>query len=173
MKDLLEEAGIIGENALIVADKDFMGEDNADFILKSALDYIMPLKRGSRFIKGKVPLSHGGYDSFFTYNGMPVLYKEIDTGGEENNEEDMDSRIILYYGAPELSDLVCSTEKSNTEIYEQYKLSQAIEVGFMTYNNYFIYLFIFFFGGGKKILAICRRMTRQWTDGFFSIIFSS
>ncbi|MCI1498327.1 MAG: transposase [Atopobiaceae bacterium] len=70
--DLVAEAGIAASGCLAVADKGFSSE--ADFALLSemGLGYVVPLRRGSRFVKGRIPEGPAGWDTAFTYNGRGI-----------------------------------------------------------------------------------------------------
>ena len=79
--DLLSEAGFAASGCLAVADKGFASE--ADFALLSdmGLSYVVPLRRGNRFTKGRIPEGPAGWDDAFTYNGRGISCMTLEEDG--------------------------------------------------------------------------------------------
>ena len=71
--DLLAEAGAWGADCLAVGDKGFASEDDFALLSDLGIPYVVPLKRGNRFVAGKVPAGPAGWDDAFTYNGRAVM----------------------------------------------------------------------------------------------------
>lgn len=110
-RDVLKEAGIRSGDATVITDKGFASGDGFDLLAGSGLKYIMPLKRGNSFVKGKVPSSPAGYDDLFSYHGRAVQAKKFALTG---------CNVFLFFDsllfADEMSDLAGRTEKSNAAI---------------------------------------------------------
>ena len=71
--DLLAEAGSWGADCIAVGDKGFASEDDFALLSELGLPYVVPLKRGNRFVAGKVPAGLADWDDAFTYNGRAVM----------------------------------------------------------------------------------------------------
>lgn len=110
-QDILREAEIKSDNATVITDKGFASEDGFDLLTGSGLKYIMPLKRGNSYVKGKVPSSPAEYDDLFSYHGRAVQAKKFTQTG---------FNVYLFFDSllfeDEISDLAGRTEKSNAVI---------------------------------------------------------
>ena len=106
--DILKEVGIKSNHYTIIADKGFGSDEDFALLEHYKLNYLIPLKRGNRYVKDRIPLSQSDYDSVFTYHGRAIQCKRFD--------ED-DCVIHLYYDAQlyadELSDASLRLEKLN------------------------------------------------------------
>ena len=78
--------------------------DNAE----CGLHYVIPLKRGNRFVKGHVPASPFGYEKAFSFNGRGI--HSLTIGGEGVNIHLFLDTDLL---AQEISDITNRTEKKN------------------------------------------------------------
>jgi transposase len=79
--DVLEEAGMWGEDCIAITDKGFSSEDDFAKLLELGLDYVSPLKRNNRFTKGKLPEGPSGWDEAFTYNGRGICCMTLPQDG--------------------------------------------------------------------------------------------
>ena len=70
--DLVSEAGLLGADCLAVADKGFASEGDFALLGELCLSYVVPLRRGNRFSRGRIPSGPAGWDDAFTYNGRGV-----------------------------------------------------------------------------------------------------
>lgn len=106
--DVIKESNAYGDNCTVVTDKGFASDDGVELLLENGLNYVMPLKRGNRYVSGKVPSSPYGYDSVFTFHGRSVHCSTF--------EQD-DCNIHLYLDtdlfAEEDKDLIRRTEEQN------------------------------------------------------------
>lgn len=109
--DLMKEAGIDEEEATVVADKGFMSEDNCSLVEDSSLKYIIPLKRGNKEVKGRVPVEPLGYQSSFTFNGRSVFSSSFESEGYTVH---LFRDSVLYQS--ELDDAIARNEKRNATI---------------------------------------------------------
>ncbi len=106
--DILRECGLEGADYTVIADKGFGSEQ--DFLLMDELKlrHIVPLKRGNRFIAGRVPASPTQYQHCFTYHGRAILCSAFEEDG---------FTVHLYYDAQlfadETADAVARMEKRN------------------------------------------------------------
>ena len=106
--DLLAEAGSWGSDCIAVGDKGFASEDDFALLSELGIPYVVPLKRGNRFVAGKVPAGPAGWDDAFTYNGRGVSCMTIEEDGF-NVHVYLDSE--LYYH--EFSDATARLEGEN------------------------------------------------------------
>lgn len=108
-EDVVKELKGAGTSCTVVADKGFGSSDNYNMLEGSSLDYIIPLKRGNAYVKGRVPQTPQEYDGFFTYNGRAVHFNTY--GGYEG------STIYLFRDADlyndELNTLIKAAERKN------------------------------------------------------------
>ena len=106
--DILQESGLEGSDYTVIADKGFGSEEDFQLMDELKLRHIIPLKRGNRFIDGKVPASPGQYQHCFTYHGRAILSSVFEQDG---------IAIHLYYDAQlyadETADVVARMEKRN------------------------------------------------------------
>lgn len=118
--DVIRESDVYGDNCTVVTDKGFASDDGVGLLEENGLNYIMPLKRGNRFVSGKVPSSPYGYDSAFTYHERSIHCSMF--------EED-DCNIHLYLDtdlfAEEDKDLIRRTETHNQTIEKKRQKEEA------------------------------------------------
>lgn len=74
-KDILKESHLKGDQYTIVGDKGFGSEDGFDQIGDSGLNYIIPLKRGNRYIEA--PDSPAKYAGMFTFHKRAIHFKSF------------------------------------------------------------------------------------------------
>ena len=70
--DLVSEAGLSGADCLAVADKGFASEGDFALLTELGLPYVVPLRRGHRFTRGRIPSGPAGWDDAFVYNGRGI-----------------------------------------------------------------------------------------------------
>ena len=106
--DLLKEMAISNKGATIVADKGFGSEEDFSLIEDVGLGYVIPLRRGNRFVKDGLPAAPSGYDDGFVYHGRAIQYKEYPQEG---------FNVFLYFDtqlfADEMEDYCERLEKQN------------------------------------------------------------
>ena len=109
--DVIRESNAYGEDCTVVTDKGFASDDGVDLLEECGLNYIMPLKRGNRFVSGKVPAAPRDYEKAFTYHDRSVRCSCFEEDG---------FNIHLYLDldlfAEEDKDLISRTEKKNESI---------------------------------------------------------
>ena len=103
--EVVKAAGIASGDATVIADKGFMSDGNVSLLGDLGLRYIMPLRRGNRHVRGKVPQDSAGYEESFVYAGRAVfssrlpseegcnvfLYRDVDLYRDE--EDDLIKRM--------------------------------------------------------------------------------
>ena len=107
-EDILNESHCYGRDCTVIADKGFASDADFGLLEDSSLNYIIPLKRGNKFVKGKVPPRPTDYDEAFSYNKRAVQAKTFAHEGH-NIHLFLDADLL----AKELSDLTGRTEKKN------------------------------------------------------------
>lgn len=109
--DILKESGSYGRDCTVVADKGFTSEEDITLIEGSSLKYILPLKRGNKYAKDRLPESPAGYDEAFSFNGRGIQSATF-------HEEEFNIHIFFDADlfAQEMSDLTKRTEKKNNSI---------------------------------------------------------
>ena len=109
--DILVESGVAGKDYTAVADKGFASEDGFSLLEDSGLKYILPLKRGNRYVSGKVPESPMGYEEAFSFNGRGIHCITF-------REEGFDIHLYLDTAlfAEEMADLTVRAERLNQTI---------------------------------------------------------
>ncbi len=110
-EDILKESHCYGKDCTVIADKGFASDADFGLLEESSLNYIIPLKRGNKFVKGKVPPRPTDYDEAFSYNKRAVQAKIFEYEGY-NIHLFLDADLL----AKELSDLTSRTEKKNMAI---------------------------------------------------------
>ena len=118
--DLLEEAGAWGADCIAVGDKGFASEDDFALLGKLGLPYVIPLKRGNRFVAGRIPEALSGWDDAFTYNGRGIMCMTLPQDGF-NVHVYLDTELFHH----ELSDATSRLEAAN----ERKDAKRAIEEG--------------------------------------------
>lgn len=111
--DLIKESAAYAENCTVIADKGFASDDDFSLLEECGLNYVIPLKRGNRFVKGHVPASPFGYEEAFNFNGRGI-HSLIIPGEGMNTHLFLDTDLL----AQEIADVTKRTEKKNisTEI---------------------------------------------------------
>lgn len=118
--DILRESRSYGKDCTIVADKGFASEDGVSLIDDCSLKYILPLKRGNKYAREKIPASPVGYDEAFSFNGRGIQSITVTEDGF-NIHIFLDADLF----AQEVSDLTKRTEKRNNAM--QTKKEQELE----------------------------------------------
>ena len=106
--DILRESAAHAENCTIVADKGFASDDGFTLLEECGLNYVIPLKRGNRFVKGHIPASPFGYEEAFSFNGRGIHSLTIPKEGF-NIHLFLDTDLL----AQEIADITKRTEKKN------------------------------------------------------------
>lgn len=81
MPDLLAESGAPAAGCTAVADKGHASEADFAALAAAGLRYVVPLRRGNRFTKGRVPASPAGYSGAFTHLGRAVQFETFPQDG--------------------------------------------------------------------------------------------
>lgn len=79
--DLLAEPGIDASGCVAVADRGFASEGDFALPADMGLHYVMPLKRGDRLSRGRIPEGPGGRDNAFACNGRGISRMTIEEEG--------------------------------------------------------------------------------------------
>lgn len=66
--DILKESNCYGKDYTIIGDKGFGDEELFELMGENSMKYIIPLDRGNKYVKGKVPASPYDYSETFTYH---------------------------------------------------------------------------------------------------------
>ena len=106
--DIIHESEAYENNCTLVADKAFSSQGDIEDIEKCGLLYILPLKRGNKYVKDKIP-DVRGYEEAFSYHGRGI--QSISFTENENYNIHLFFDSHLY--SNELSDLTKRTEKKN------------------------------------------------------------
>lgn len=106
--DILKESTAYADNCTVIADKGFASDDDFSLLEECGLNYVIPLKRGNRFVKGHVPVSPFGYEEAFSFNGRGIHSLTIQGDGV-NVHLFLDTDLL----AQEISDITKRTEKKN------------------------------------------------------------
>ena len=67
--DILKESTAHTDSCTVIADKGFASDDCFTLLEECGLNYVIPLKRGNRFVKGRISASPFGYEEAFSFNG--------------------------------------------------------------------------------------------------------
>ena len=117
--DILKECGLEGSDYTVIADKGFGSEEDFQLLDDLKLKHIIPLKRGNRFVAGKVPTSPSQYQHCFTYHGRAILASTFEQEGVA---------IHLYYDAQlyadETADVVARMEKRNNTTVKKIEMEK-------------------------------------------------
>lgn len=70
--DILKESTAYTDNCSVIADKGFASDDGFTLLEECGLNYVIPLKRGNRFVKGYVPALPFGYEEAFSFSGRGI-----------------------------------------------------------------------------------------------------
>lgn len=106
--DILKESTVYADNCTVIADKGFASDNGFSLLEECGLNYVIPLKRGNRFVKGHVPASPFGYAEAFSFNGRGIHSLTI-PGDGFNIHLFLDTDLL----AQEISDITKRTEKKN------------------------------------------------------------
>ncbi len=107
--DILKESTAYADNCTVIADKGFASDGDFGLLEKIGLNYVIPLKRGNRFVKGRVPASPFGYGEAFSFNGRGIHSLTI-PGDGFNVHLFLDTDLL----AQEIADITKRTEKKNS-----------------------------------------------------------
>ncbi len=116
-KDLMKEVkDVTGfKDFTVVGDKGIPSEDGFEIMEELCIKYVMPLRRGNRFVRDVLPLTLDQYTTTFSYHKRPIHCKEIHSGN--------DYKVFLYYDSilfsEEDQDIVLRLEKANNAIEEK------------------------------------------------------
>lgn len=106
--DILKESTAHTDNCTVIADKGFASDDGFTLLEECGLNYVIPLKRGNRFVKGRIPASPFGYDEAFSFNGRGIHSLTLPAEGF-NIHLFLDTDLL----AQEIADITKRTEKKN------------------------------------------------------------
>ena len=109
--DILKESGAHGDDCIVVADKGFGSREDFTLLENSGLKYVIPLKRGNTFIRGRIPTSPSDYETAFSYNGRGILCITFQEEGFVIHLY-LDTSLL----AEETADIMKRTEKHNCSI---------------------------------------------------------
>lgn len=70
--DILKESTAHTDSCTVMADKGFASDDRFTLLEECGLNYVISLKRGNRFVKGRIPASPFGYEEVFGFNGRGI-----------------------------------------------------------------------------------------------------
>ena len=107
--DMLKESTVYADNCTVIADKGFASDDDFSLLEECGLNYVIPLKRGNRFVKGHVPASPFGYEEAFSFNGRGIHSLTIPKEGF-NIHLLLDTDLLVQ----EIADITKRTEKKNS-----------------------------------------------------------
>ena len=114
--DILKESTAYADNCTVIADKGFASDDDFSLLEECGLNYVTPLRRGNRFVKGHVPASPFGYEEAFSFNGRGIHSLTIPEEGV-NIHLFLDTDLL----AQEISDITKRTEKRNNTAEQKKK----------------------------------------------------
>lgn len=108
--DVLTECGISSSKYTVIADKGFASEDDFDELSQRNLSYVIPIRRGSRFVKVYLPLTPQSYTELFVYHGRAIQSFKIEGNG---------FNVFVYYDAQlyanELADAAERAQRKNVQ----------------------------------------------------------
>ena len=119
--DMLKESTAYADNCTVIADKGFASDDDFALLEECGLNYVIPLKRGNRFVKGHVPASPFGYEEAFSFNGRGIHALTIPGDGFHIHLF-LDTDLL----AQEIADITKRTEKKNhdTELKKEREMTR-------------------------------------------------
>lgn len=109
--DILKESTAYADNCTVIADKGFASDDDFSLLEECGLKYVIPLKRGNRFVKGHVPASPFGYEEAFSFNGRGIHSLTLPEEGFHIHLF-LDTDLL----SQEIADATKRTEKQNATI---------------------------------------------------------
>ena len=107
-RDIIHDADAYGKDCTVVADKAFSSEGDIQDIEDCGLHYVVPLRRGNRHVKGRIPDTRGFTDAF-SFHGRGIQSIRFD----ENEAYDIHLFFDADLYAQELADLTKRTEIKN------------------------------------------------------------
>lgn len=107
-RDIIHDADAYGEDCTIIADKAFSSESDIREIEDCGLHYVIPVKRGSKYVEGRIP-DMRGFSEAFIYHGRGIQSVMFDEAEGYNIHLFLDSDLF----AQELADLTKRAEKQN------------------------------------------------------------
>lgn len=107
-RDIIHDADAYGKDCTVIADKAFSSEGDIQDIEDCGLHYVIPMKRGNRYVKGRIPDIRGFTDAF-SFHGRGIQSIRFD----ENETYSIHLFFDTGLFAQEFSDLTQRTEKRN------------------------------------------------------------
>ena len=108
-RDILKESGASESKCTVIADKGFSSKEDFDLLENSGLYYVIPLKRGNSYVKGRIPASPVDYEKAFSFNGRGIQCITFHENGFDIHLY-LDTSLL----AEEVADLTKRTEKHNS-----------------------------------------------------------
>lgn len=106
--DVLNECGIANGDYTVIADKGFASEDDFDELAQKNLSYVIPIKRGNRFVQPYLPLTPQSFTELFVYHERAIQSFKIEGKG---------FNVYVYYDAQlyanELADAAEREQRKN------------------------------------------------------------
>ena len=117
--NILQECGISCKDYTVIADKGFASEEDFDELTRQGLQYVIPIKRGSRIVAKCLPLNPGCYTDVFTYNDRAIQAFKIEKDG---------FNVFVFFDAQlyanELADAVARANKNNETRDQKIQMEQ-------------------------------------------------
>ena len=117
--NILQECGISSKDYTVIADKGFVSEEDFDELTRQGLQYVIPIKRGSRIVAECLPLNPGCYTDVFTYNDRAIQAFKIEKDG---------FNVFVFFDAQlyanELADAVARANKNNETRDQKIQMEQ-------------------------------------------------
>lgn len=108
--DVLDECGISNRQYTVIADKGFASEDDFAELEEKNLHYVIPIKRGNRFVQPFLPLTPQSYSDLFVYHDRAIQSLKIEGDG---------FNVFVYYDAQlyanELADAADRAARKNEQ----------------------------------------------------------
>ncbi len=153
--DILAEAGIDGSGVTVLADQGFIGDEDLNLLDGENIGYVAALKRGNRFVKGRVPAAVADYEEMFMDHDREVFcvtFKDeedgvnihlfLDVGLWTKEATDMARTTMsvkeAYRDNEDIGTITLKTTRldlSAAQCYFLYKQYQKIEEFFSTYDS--------------------------------------
>ena len=106
--DVLNECGISNGDYTVIADKGFASEDDFGELAQKNLSYVIPIKRGNRFVQPYLPLTPQSFTELFVYHERAIQSFKIEGKG---------FNVYVYYDAQlyanELADAAERAQRKN------------------------------------------------------------
>lgn len=104
----MKECWIATRDYTIIADKGFASKEDFELLTQQELNYVIPIKRGSRVVAESLPMRTTEYTDVFSDNGRAIQAFKIEQGA---------FNLFVYYDAQlyanELADAVDRANKRN------------------------------------------------------------